>query len=116
MDDLDNVKIRNGTPFDHEKVISAMPEWWDGRDLSTAALKVFFIHFRDTTYIAEIGNKLVGFLIGFMSQSERKVGYIHFVGVHPQFRRGGAVWILNVPIGALGVLFNLEQLLIDLIM
>jgi ribosomal protein S18 acetylase RimI-like enzyme len=87
MRELDNVKIRNGTPLDHEKVVSVMPEWWGGRDLSSSVLKVFFIHFNDTTYIAEIDDKLVGFLVGFMSQSDEKVGYIHFAGVHPQFRR-----------------------------
>lgn len=89
MNNFDNIEFRNGTPFDHEKVVSAMPEWWGGRDLSSSVLKVFFIHFSDTVYIAEIGNKLVGFLVGFMSQSEEEVGYIHFVGVHPQFRRAG---------------------------
>jgi ribosomal protein S18 acetylase RimI-like enzyme len=86
MSELDNLKIRNGTPIDHEKIVSVMPEWWDGRDLSSSVLKVFFVHFKDTIYIAEIRDQLVGFLVGFMSQSEEKVGYIHFVGVHPQFR------------------------------
>ncbi len=87
MSKRENVKIRNGTPLDHGKVVSVMPEWWGGRDLSSSVLKVFFIHFNDTTYIAEIDDELVGFLIGFMSQSDEKVGYIHFAGVHPQFRR-----------------------------
>jgi ribosomal protein S18 acetylase RimI-like enzyme len=89
MSELDNFIIRNGTSLDHEKVISVMPEWWAGRDLSSSVLKVFFIHFNNTTYIAEIGDKLVGFLVGFMSQSKEKVGYIHFAGVHPHFRRTG---------------------------
>lgn len=89
MNKLDNIKIRNATPLDHQKVVSVMPEWWGGRDLSSSVLKVFFIHFNDTSYIAEIGEELVGFLVGFMSQTEQKVGYIHFAGVHPQFRRSG---------------------------
>ena len=87
MSEPGNVKIRNATPLDHEKVISVMPEWWGGRDLSSSVLKVFFIHFNSTAYIAEIGDELVGFLVGFMSQTEEKVGYIHFAGVHPQHRR-----------------------------
>jgi ribosomal protein S18 acetylase RimI-like enzyme len=89
MSKLDNAKIRNGTPFDHEKVVSVMPGWWNGRDLSSSVLKVFFIHFNNTIYIAEIDDKLVGFLIGFMSQTDEKAGYIHFAGVHPQFRKTG---------------------------
>ena len=89
MNELDDVKIRNGKPLDHENIVSVMTEWWGGRDLSSSVLKVFFIHFKNTTFIAEIGNQLVGFLIGFMSQCEEGVGYIHFAGVHPQFRQVG---------------------------
>jgi ribosomal protein S18 acetylase RimI-like enzyme len=89
MNELDEVKIRNGKPLDHENIVSVMADWWDGRDLSPAVLKVFFIHFKNTTFIAQIGNQLVGFLIGFMSQCEEGVGYIHFAGVHPQFRQVG---------------------------
>lgn len=89
MSELDHVKIRKGKPLDHEKVVSVMPMWWGGRDLSFSVLKIFFIHFSKTTFIAEIGDELIGFLVGFMSQSEERVGYIHFVGVHPQFRKFG---------------------------
>lgn len=89
MSKLENVKVRNGTPLDHEKIVSVIPEWWGGRDLSSSILKIFFIHFKNTIYIADFGGELVGFLVGFMSQAEQEVGYIHFVGVHPQFRRLG---------------------------
>jgi hypothetical protein len=89
MNKLNDVSIRNARPSDHEKVISVMPEWWDGRDLSSSVLKVFFIHFSNTTFIAEINDELVGFLVGFMSQSEENVGYVHFAGVHPRFRKSG---------------------------
>lgn len=89
MSELEHLKIRNGKPPDHEKIVSVMPEWWGGRDLSSSVLKVFFIHFKQSTFIAEIGDELIGFLVGFMSQSEERVGYIHFAGVHPQFRKFG---------------------------
>lgn len=89
MNTLRDVAVRNGRPEDHETVISAIPEWWDGRDLSSMVLKVFFVHFSTTTYIAEIDGELVGFLVGFMSQSEEHVGYIHFAGVHPAHRKSG---------------------------
>ena len=83
------IKIRTGRPSDHKNVISVMPEWWDGRDLTSMLPKVFFIHFHNTIFIAEVENELVGFLVGFLSQSEDNVGYIHFVGVHPDFRKAG---------------------------
>jgi len=89
MNSVEDINIRHGEPSDHERVVSVMPDWWGGRDLSSSVLKIFFIHFRNTTYIAEANKKLVGFLVGFLSQSEKNVGYIHFVGVHPDHRRDG---------------------------
>lgn len=89
MNVINNIKIRNGRPSDHENVISVMPDWWDGRDLTSMLPKVFFIHFHNTIYIAELKNELVGFLVGFLSQTDDKVGYIHFVGVHPNHRKIG---------------------------
>jgi GNAT superfamily N-acetyltransferase len=86
---IKDVKIRNAKPSDHENVISVMLAWWGGRDLSSLALKVFFIHFSNTSYVAEIGDDLVGFLVGFLSQSEQNTGYIHLVGVHPNYREVG---------------------------
>ncbi len=89
MKTTDSIKIRNGEPSDHEKVVSVMPGWWDGRDLTNSMLKVFFIHFCNTTYIAQMSDELVGFLVGFLSQSDENAGYIHFVGVHPNYRKAG---------------------------
>jgi len=89
MNQWNKVKIRNGRPSDHQKIVTVMPEWWGGRDLSASVLPIFFIHFGNTTYVAEIENQMVGFLVGFLSQSEEKVGCIHFAGVHPGCRKSG---------------------------
>lgn len=89
MIDLSEIVIRNAGPQDYHQVVSVMPAWWDGRDLRAAVLKIFFIHFTETTFIAEYDKSLVGFLIGFFSQSKPDEGYIHFAGVHPGFRKVG---------------------------
>jgi ribosomal protein S18 acetylase RimI-like enzyme len=49
--------------------------------------KLFFIHFEGTSFVAEDGDELVGFLCGFLSQTADDEAYIHFVGVSPD-RRG----------------------------
>jgi ribosomal protein S18 acetylase RimI-like enzyme len=49
--------------------------------------KLFFLHFDGTSFVAEDGEDLVGFLVGFLSQTEAEDAYIHFVGVAPE-RRG----------------------------
>jgi ribosomal protein S18 acetylase RimI-like enzyme len=49
--------------------------------------KLFFDHFTNTSLIAEKEGKIVGFLIGILSQSQSDEAYIHFVGVHPEYRK-----------------------------
>ena len=51
--------------------------------------KLFLAHFRPTSFVAECDGNIVGFIVGFVSQTSSEEAYIHFVGVHPDFRKGG---------------------------
>ena len=51
--------------------------------------KLFFVHFRPTSFVVEHDGTVVGFVIGFVSQTFPDEAYIHFVGVHPDFRKAG---------------------------
>ena len=52
--------------------------------------KLFFLHFEGTSFVAEDGDEdLVGFLCGFLSQTDADEAYIHFVGVTPDQRGEG---------------------------
>jgi ribosomal protein S18 acetylase RimI-like enzyme len=51
--------------------------------------RLFLDHFQDTSFVAEEDGKLVAFLVGFISQSDPHQAYIHFAGVHPDYRRKG---------------------------
>lgn len=51
--------------------------------------KLFFVHFRQTSLIVEKDGDIKGFLIGFVSQTFPAEAYIHFIGVHPQYRQKG---------------------------
>ncbi len=51
--------------------------------------RLFFTHFRDTSFVAERDGELAGFLVGFLSQSEPEAAYVHFVGVSPHERGSG---------------------------
>ena len=81
--------IRNSKPSDHQRIISVMKDWWEGRDLTWMLPKLFLVHFCNTTFIIEKGDSLKAFLIGFLSQSKINEGYIHLVGVHPNYRGMG---------------------------
>jgi len=85
----DNIVIRTGTPDDYERVIAVMPDWWNGRDLTGMVLKIFFVHFRNTIFIAEANGEIVGFLMGLFSQYYPDEAYIQFAGIHPNWRKSG---------------------------
>ena len=57
--------------------------------MSNMLPRLFFTHFCETCFVAELDSKIIGFLIGFLSQSHAEDAYIHFVGVHPDFRKQG---------------------------
>jgi len=81
-----DLTIRNSMPSDHQRIIGVLKEWWGGRDLTWMLPKLFLIHFNNTSLVIEKRDELVAFLIGFLSPAKPKEGYIHFAGVHPEYR------------------------------
>lgn len=86
---MDIITLRPVEPSDYAPIIRVLDEWWDGRAMHDMLPKLFFVHFCETSFIAEAGGERVGFLIGFVSQTHPKEAYIHFVGVHPKYRLAG---------------------------
>jgi ribosomal protein S18 acetylase RimI-like enzyme len=76
-------------PADYERVAPVVDEWWGGREMAAMLPRLFFVHFAGTTFVAEDGQRLAGFLAGFLSQSYPREAYIHFVGVSPEHRSLG---------------------------
>jgi ribosomal protein S18 acetylase RimI-like enzyme len=85
------VAIRHPEPDDHWRVAAVIDDWWGGRRMREMLPRLFFVHFSDTSFVAEDEDEreLVGFLIGFLSQSRPDEAYIHFVGVDPKLRGSG---------------------------
>ena len=81
--------VRHAQPDDWERVVAVMPAWWGGRDLRALLPRIFFEHFRTTSFVAEYEERLAGFLVGFLCPTHRDEAYIHFVGVDPAWRRAG---------------------------
>lgn len=86
---LKNIDIRNIEASDYAAIISVVNDWWGGRNMVDMLPKLFFIHFSSTSFVAIQGEKIVGFLIGFVSQTHLNEAYIHFAGVHPETRKNG---------------------------
>jgi len=81
--------VRQAEPADYPRVIGVVDDWWGGRRMAPMLPKLFFVHFRDTSFVAEEDGRIVGFLCGFRSQTFADEAYIHFVGVDPAARGGG---------------------------
>jgi len=86
---MKEILIRYAEPSDYQPIISVVNEWWGGRKMNDMLPNLFFVHFQRTSFVAEKSGKVVGFVIGFVSQTFSKEAYIHFVGVHPEFRKFG---------------------------
>lgn len=83
------VKIRQMREDDYLRVKHVINDWWGGRQMEDMVPRLFFIHFTNTSFIVEEDGDMIGFLIGFLSQSRTDEAYIHFVGVHPNYRGKG---------------------------
>jgi predicted GNAT superfamily acetyltransferase len=86
---LSELKIRRAEPADHARVLAVLDEWWGGRRMGDMLPRLFFVHFRETSFVAERDGDLAGFLVGFLSAAEPEEAYVHFVGVSPVERGNG---------------------------
>ena len=84
-----SVEIRHAEPSDYARVSEVIDDWWGGREMAAMLPKLFFVHFRDTSFVAEEDGELAGFLCGFRSQTHSDEAYVHFVGVAPSRRGSG---------------------------
>jgi ribosomal protein S18 acetylase RimI-like enzyme len=92
------LQLRGAVEADYPAVAAAIQAWWTlpGLDTPSAAReraalvpRLWLQHFAATSLIAERDGRLVGFLIGFLSQDRVDEAYIHFVGVAPDERGRG---------------------------
>src|SRR6476646_5776998 len=84
------MSIRHAEPADYARVHAVIDEWWGGRPMAAMLPKLFFVHFRDTSFVAgDDDGSLAGFLCGFRSQTFPDEAYVHFVGVDPVTRGVG---------------------------
>ncbi len=96
------MEFRNARPSDYEQLVSVVDAWWGGRDMATILPRQFLEHFNDTSFVAEQNGLIAGFLVGYQPPSHPYIGYVHFIGVHPEHRRHGiAGWLYKIFAGEL---------------
>jgi N-acetylglutamate synthase-like GNAT family acetyltransferase len=81
--------LRHAEVRDYDPIIQVIDDWWGGRPMAGMLHRLFFEHFQPTSFVIEEHAEMVGFLVGFRSQTTPTQAYIHFVGVHPDYRGQG---------------------------
>lgn len=82
------METRKITKADFDQIVEVIDRWWGG-PISTFAHPIFFYELGDNALIVEEDGRLIGFLLGFVSFRTPKTGYVHLVGIHPDYRRKG---------------------------
>lgn len=82
------METRKITKADFDQIVEVIDRWWGG-PIATLALPIFFYELGDNALIVENDGRLIGFLLGFIVFKPPKTGYVHLVGIHPDYRRQG---------------------------
>ncbi|MEU1402874.1 GNAT family N-acetyltransferase [Streptomyces sp. NPDC005728] len=93
-----DLTIRPARAEDYPQVFSALDAWRVGPHDARAEVplpRFLFEDFLATGFAAENADgELAGFLIGSLSQSDRRAAYVHHAAVAPQVRRRGVATVL----------------------
>jgi GNAT superfamily N-acetyltransferase len=82
------MKPRSITKGDFDQIVEVIDRWWGG-PISTFAHPIFFYELGEHALVVEESKLMIGFLLGFVSPEPVRTGYVHLVGIHPDFRRRG---------------------------
>ncbi len=82
------METRKITKSDFDHIVDVIDRWWGG-PMANFAHPMFFHELGDNALIVEEERRLIGFLLGFVVFGSPKTGYVHLVGIHPDFRRKG---------------------------
>jgi ribosomal protein S18 acetylase RimI-like enzyme len=86
----DEIRLRRPVEDDHQRLVDKVDDWWGGRRLHPLFLRMWFRHFTSTSWVAETpDDRIVGFLVGFISPDRPDEAYIHMVATSPNHRRSG---------------------------
>lgn len=79
---------RSATAADAVVIAAAIDTWW-ARHLLHFVHPLLLEHIGDTCLVVEDRDELVAFLVGLLSQTHPDEAYVHFMGVHPEYRCRG---------------------------
>ncbi len=81
--------VRNAFPNDFLEIANKSKEWADLVVERESIYHIMVEHFKNTCFIAEDRGEMIGYLIGFRSQTHPEVAIIHLIEVAPRLRGNG---------------------------
>ncbi len=81
------LELRHATIPDLRLLLAELEEFWDGRETGFLHQALYVHEFGETSVLAEQDGRILGYLLGFVSQAG--LGYIHVVGVRRDARGRG---------------------------
>ncbi len=76
---------------DYDYIVGVIDKWWGG-PTTALAHPIFYYELGELARVVEADGRVVGFLLGFIAPrasdaGRGPVGYVHLVGIDPDFRR-----------------------------
>ena len=99
------MRTRSLEKSDYDYIVRVIDHWWEG-PTTALAHPIFFYELGGLARVVEWDDgELVGFLLGFVTPIYRggtptapaegsRIGFVHLVGIHPEFRRRGVAGTL----------------------
>jgi ribosomal protein S18 acetylase RimI-like enzyme len=84
---LENVRIRTVKEKDFFEIMNLASKCDPIPVERDSIYHLFTKYFANTCFVAEIDNQIVGYILGFISQLEKNVAYIHNICIAPDLRR-----------------------------
>ena len=82
------MEIAHCAKKDFDQIITDFVDFWGDERTKSLHNPVFLYEFGNTAYVAKEGDKVVGYLLGLLSQTG-PVAYVKFVGVRRSHQRQG---------------------------
>jgi GNAT superfamily N-acetyltransferase len=76
------------TKADFDQIITDIVDFWGSERTKSLHNPILLYEFGNSAFVAKEGEKVVGYLFGFISQTE-PVGYVKFIGVRRAYQKRG---------------------------
>lgn len=82
------MKVTNCTKQDFDQILIEFSQFWEHDRTLALHHPTIIYEFGNSAFVIKDGDKVLAYLMGFLSQTE-KVGYVHLLAVRQGYRRQG---------------------------